>query len=373
MTVGVRERILAAGLLVAVAAAGVFAVLLYNLRDANNAARQPEQAIAAASRLETLVLDLETGRRGYVITGQPRFLEPWRAALVALPGQEAALERLVRDDPRQEATARAITRAVRSYVDGYARPLVATARRNRAKAELGRQDAGKRRVDAIRGQVATFTAAENRARRHSPRTTRSSAATLTIAVGAAGVVGVLLFILLLAGYLTRAIVIPARRLSAAAVLLTPRRPRGARARHGNDRGRRARARLQRDGGQARGEQGRGRPADRRGRRDQVRARRHGLARAPHAARERGRLHGAPAHEGGRRGNPGALPRDRPSRGVTADRADRRLPRPAEDRSGRLLAPAASPSSWAGCCASRSSSPPARTPATSCGSRFPSGP
>ena len=103
MTVGVRERILAAGLLLAVVAAGVFALLLYNLRDANNAARQPEEAIAAASRLETLVLDLETGGRGFVITGQPRFLEPWRAALVALPGQEAALERLARDDPRQEA------------------------------------------------------------------------------------------------------------------------------------------------------------------------------------------------------------------------------------------------------------------------------
>jgi signal transduction histidine kinase len=220
VTVGVRERILAAGLLLAVVGAGVFALLLYNLRDANNAARKPEEAIAAASLLETLVLDLETGQRGFVITGQPRFLEPWRAALVALPEQEAVLERLARNDPRQEATARAITRAVRSYVDSYARPLIATARRNRAKAELMvAAGAGKRRVDAMRGQLATFSAAEN-GLAATRRAHASSAATLTIAVGAAGLVGILLLILLLAGYLTRAIVVPARRLSEAAVLLT---------------------------------------------------------------------------------------------------------------------------------------------------------
>ena len=219
MTMGVRERILAAGLLFAVISAGVFAVLLYNLRDANDAARKPEEAIAAASRLEALVIDLETGGRGFVITGQTRFLEPWRAALVALPAQEAALERLTRNDPRQQATAQAITHAVRSYVDAYSRPLVATARRHASKAELvAAASAGKRRVDAIRGQFATFNAAEN-GLAATRRAHASAAATLTIAVGAAGVLGVLLFILLLAGYLTRAIVVPARRVSAAAVLL----------------------------------------------------------------------------------------------------------------------------------------------------------
>ena len=221
MTVGVRERILAAGLLLAVVGAGVFALLLYNLRDANNAARKPEEAIAAASRLETLVLDLETGGRGFVITGQPRFLEPWRAALVALPEQEAALERLARNDPRQEATARAITRAVRSYV----RRLLPAARRDRASQPRQGRARGRggrpasAAFDAMRGQFATFGAAEN-GLAATRRAHASSAATLAIAVGAAALVGVLLLILLFAGYLTRAIVIPARRLSAAAVLLT---------------------------------------------------------------------------------------------------------------------------------------------------------
>jgi CHASE3 domain sensor protein len=41
-------------------------------------ARHSEEVLATANQLERLVVDLETGGRGFVITGQERFLEPWQ-------------------------------------------------------------------------------------------------------------------------------------------------------------------------------------------------------------------------------------------------------------------------------------------------------
>jgi len=43
--------------------------------------------------------DAETGQRGYILTGAERFLEPYTAALVALPRQSADYRRLIEDHP----------------------------------------------------------------------------------------------------------------------------------------------------------------------------------------------------------------------------------------------------------------------------------
>jgi signal transduction histidine kinase len=215
----VRERIIVVGALLALVAAGVFGVLLHDLRASNNAASRPEQAIAASYRLETYVLAVQSSQRAYVLTGEARYLQPWRAALVALPKQAAALERLVRGDPRQEAAAQSIASAVRSYADDYARPLVATASHNpAAAADLIARGSGQRRVDAIQARVAGLTSAEN-ALAVTRRAQANASATHAISVGAAGLVAALILILVLAAYLTRAIVTPVKRLSDAAVVL----------------------------------------------------------------------------------------------------------------------------------------------------------
>jgi CHASE3 domain sensor protein len=64
--------------------------------------------LATANQVERLEVDLETGQRGFIITGQERFLEPWNAARAALPEQSRTLEELVADNPVQESRARRI-------------------------------------------------------------------------------------------------------------------------------------------------------------------------------------------------------------------------------------------------------------------------
>jgi len=115
-----------------------FAVMLFSvddLRTSERRARHSEEVLVAANQLERLVVDLETGQRGFVITGEERFLEPWRAARTALPDHARALERLVADIPAQESRVRRISQKATSYLRDYSVPLINAARRDLASVQ----------------------------------------------------------------------------------------------------------------------------------------------------------------------------------------------------------------------------------------------
>jgi CHASE3 domain sensor protein len=83
-----------ASLLLALLMGSAFAVLLLAISDLRASGRlltHSREANASADRLEELVIDLETGVRGYVITRQERFLEPWRNARAKFPGEARTL------------------------------------------------------------------------------------------------------------------------------------------------------------------------------------------------------------------------------------------------------------------------------------------
>jgi signal transduction histidine kinase/ActR/RegA family two-component response regulator len=220
--VGLNARMFAASGALAVVVGAAFGLLLSSigdLRGSGDKAEHSEQVLAAANHLETVVLDLETGARGFVITRQTRFLEPWTSGLKAFPSDGAALETLVRDNPSQEARARAIVRAGNLYISEYSKPLVFLARRASPQAStLVATGAGKQRVDAMRAQFNRFVAAENLlllAR----RSAADSSSRKAEEVGIGGLIGATLLIFLFAVYLARAVVVPVRRASAAAARL----------------------------------------------------------------------------------------------------------------------------------------------------------
>jgi CHASE3 domain sensor protein len=155
--------IIASGLL-GVTVIAAFAGLLISvadLRAAAQSARLSEQVLVAANRLERLVVDIEAGERGFLITGQDDRLRLWRTAQGALPEQASILEGLVSDNPEQLAGAKQISLDVDSYVRDYSIPLVAAARRDLAAARTERVIAeGVRRIDAIRAEFDRFMATE---------------------------------------------------------------------------------------------------------------------------------------------------------------------------------------------------------------------
>ena len=210
--------LIASGLL-ALLIGAAFAVLLSSvaaLRTQERRARQSQEVLEVANLLERQVVDLETAQRGFVITNQERFLQPWRRAQVAFPGEAATLERLVGNDPEQQERARRIVEATRSYLRDYSIPLVATGRRDPAAAQtVVATDEGRRRMDVIRAEFDRFLAAERGLA--AARERRSDAAAeRAIAAAAIGLGGSILLIALFAGYLTQAIVQPVRRAAAMA-------------------------------------------------------------------------------------------------------------------------------------------------------------
>jgi signal transduction histidine kinase len=205
--------VLTSGLLTLVVGAA-FAVLLVavaELRDAARAARHSEEVLAAVNELERLVVDLETGVRGFVITEEERFLEPWEAARAAVPARAAALQELVAGNGQQASRARRLSEEANSYVEQYAAPLVDAVRRRDPSAQSVAATAeGKRRVDAMRLQFDRFVGAE-RALAGGREERADAAARRAIIAAAGGLGGSILLVLIFAGYLTQAIVRPVRR------------------------------------------------------------------------------------------------------------------------------------------------------------------
>ena len=208
----IRRTAIASGLVVIVVS-GAFAVLLIaidDLRETTALSRHSQEVLVAANELERSVIDVETGSRGFLITDEERFLDPWRAARVAIPRQARELERLA-VVPAQDRRASQIAEAVEDYVRAYSVPLVAAARQgdDAARSTAATAD-GKRRVDSIRRQFGRLIAAEQDLA--ASRGERSDAAARrAVLIATAGIAGSIVLVLLFSGYLTRAIVTPVRR------------------------------------------------------------------------------------------------------------------------------------------------------------------
>ena len=216
---GLVGRIAMSAIVVAIGLAIVFGVLflaIITLRDRSVQAAHTQQVIATANRLQTLVIDLETSVRGFVITKNRRDLQPWQRAQEQYPKESKRLLALTRDNPMQHERALALRSAIHSYLQTYSKPLVGYIERNPQVApDVATSNRGRDQVEAIRGRFGEFLATETAlsdARQSRARTTAQNA----LWVGGAGLGASLLLILLGALYLNRAVARPVRLTARAA-------------------------------------------------------------------------------------------------------------------------------------------------------------
>jgi hypothetical protein len=185
MKLGLVGRILIAGAVVGallLVKLALFLIVVTGLRDGSDIQAQAVSTIAAAVRLEHLASDLDTGQ-------QPD------AARRALPVAAARLRAQVAGTPR-ERDGVALAAAVRAYLaDGVAR-----------------SPDGRRRVAAIRTQVARLVATEEQRAADAQEQVHADARG-GIITGIGGLVVTALLVLAFAAYFLRAAVWPLRRLS----------------------------------------------------------------------------------------------------------------------------------------------------------------
>ena len=137
-----------------------------NLVDTREASRWEKHTYLVILELDNLLSSLkgaESGQRGFVITGDRSYLEPYYDALVALRANLASLHRLTRDNPDQQGRLASIESLIRTKLT-----LMDTTLRLRASAgfESARDrimtDAGKSTMDSLREQIEGAVRAEER-------------------------------------------------------------------------------------------------------------------------------------------------------------------------------------------------------------------
>ncbi len=114
------------------------------------------EVLDAVQTTLTALVDAETGQRGYLITGLTDYLEPYQFAMENLHGDIERMERLVQDNPAQEARIQGMKELIGARLEILKKNIdlnrsdPATARRAVASEQ------GKELMDAIRVQVADF-------------------------------------------------------------------------------------------------------------------------------------------------------------------------------------------------------------------------
>ena len=192
-------------------------VAIRGLGDAEAVAHRSEAALASATRLETLLFDMEMDSRGFILTGDQRFLRSYYTARAAFPGQASKLEQLSpAEDVVQGRRAGQIVQADQAYMRDYSVPLMNAARNDHASARSRVVSGeGLKRLAVLRDQFTRFTDAQRKIaaarEQHSIGAAREASITTVAAA-----TGSLLLIWFSITYLTRAVVRPIRRASAMA-------------------------------------------------------------------------------------------------------------------------------------------------------------
>jgi signal transduction histidine kinase len=230
------KRVVASSAVLALLVALAFGVLLYavsTLDDATARERHAKEVTAQTLQLQKLVLDLDTGLRGFVLTGKIDLLRPWTSAKAALPAKIKAFERLTSTNGEERRRAADLVATIDQYVSDYATPVVEIAQETPAASRTGVVRAeGARQLAAIRMGFADFLSAENAlsAARTSTAQRRSNEA---IAAAVAGLIASALLITGFGLYLARSIAQPVREVAQGAArlaggdLATRLRPQGA--------------------------------------------------------------------------------------------------------------------------------------------------
>ncbi|NML08008.1 response regulator [Sphingomonas sp. G-3-2-10] len=123
------------------------------------------EVITELGNLLSAVQDAETGQRGYLLTGNARYLEPYQEALARTAASLNAIEALTADNPAQQAN----LRRLKPRLDAKLAELKQTIELRRTQGStaalaLVNTDRGKVEMDAIRAQLGAIRTEERRLR-----------------------------------------------------------------------------------------------------------------------------------------------------------------------------------------------------------------
>lgn len=161
----VSRRLLMAGLVMSLAllvwVAGINWTQARHLQEIVRSVGRTERVRGELDRLLIQVQDIETGARGFVVTGDPAFLEPFNRAAGNVDNQFRTVRALTADNPRQQAAGDALAPLLALKIALAQDSIDArkTAGFEEAREQVG-GGAGREAMDGIRAVIARMNAEE---------------------------------------------------------------------------------------------------------------------------------------------------------------------------------------------------------------------
>ncbi|MBC7699899.1 response regulator [Aquabacterium sp.] len=156
----VLTRHLALPLAVGAVSAMVFIGLIFFLLSQISWVERTQRVIGKANELKTLIVDQQTGTRGYLITGEDKYLAPYNLAKPKLASELLGLKALVQDNQAQLDRLNRIESLQKQW-DQFAQRLIELRRTQGDYLSIIRAETGKHLFDEIRQEARVFIEMED--------------------------------------------------------------------------------------------------------------------------------------------------------------------------------------------------------------------
>ncbi|MCP3941377.1 MAG: hypothetical protein GY710_07830 [Desulfobacteraceae bacterium] len=139
------------------------------ITDTNNWVNHTKKVIATAHEILAGGVDMETGMRGYLITGKKEFLDPYKSGVKKFNGLVASLSQTVNDNPAQVKLLSEVKNIIDAWKKDVTEPMIGL-RKKVVSGQANLSDLvkevskarGKIYFDKFRAKIATFTAREEK-------------------------------------------------------------------------------------------------------------------------------------------------------------------------------------------------------------------
>jgi CheY-like chemotaxis protein/CHASE3 domain sensor protein len=139
----------------------IFVALIYNLLAALNWVEHTQKVIGKLNESAKLSTDMESGMRGYLLTGDESFLTPYQVARPLVQAELDSLITLVADNDYQVNRIRKVKSQITQW-DEYAQSMIDLRQKNQDYLSIVKSQRGKMQFDELRKELGVALEAEQR-------------------------------------------------------------------------------------------------------------------------------------------------------------------------------------------------------------------